>query len=352
MNNFLMREMTVKQLAEKTNAELDGSGDTVIHNIAPVKAAGESDITFVSDAEHLRELKNSRAAAVITSERIDGFGGAQLIVPNVEAALIKILEIFAPSLKSPQKGIDKLAKVSPSANVSPDACVEAFAVIEDSARIGAGTVIKSGVRVGENSIVGESSRLDNNTVVYHNCRIGNNVIIQANSAIGSTGFGYAQINNQPRLIPHNGGVIIEDFVEIGADCCVDRAKFENTIIGAGTKIDNLVQIGHNVKIGKCCIIVAQVGIGGSTEIGNGVIIAGQVAIKDNITVGDNVTVAAKSLVTRNTEPEEVLYGIPAGKMKKRQRIEVLLRRLPDYVKQLKDLAKKVEKIEAADNNNK
>jgi UDP-3-O-[3-hydroxymyristoyl] glucosamine N-acyltransferase len=345
-------ELTAKQLAEKINAELDGNGDTVICNIAPVEVAGERNVTFISDSKHLRKLKNSHAAAVITSEQINEFTGTQLIVENVEEGLIKTLEIFAPSLNPPQKGIDKLAKVSPSSEVSVDACIKAFAVIENNVQIGAGTVIEKGVRVGENSVVGENCRLDDNVAVYHNCRIGNNVIIQANSTVGSTGFGYAQIDNQPRLIPHNGGVIIEDFVEIGANCCIDRAKFENTIIGAGTKIDNLVQIGHNVVIGKCCIIVAQVGIGGSTKIGNGVLIAGQVAIKDNINIGDNVTVAAKSLVTRNIDSKEVIYGIPADKMKNRQRIEVLIRRLPDYVKQLKDLSRKVNKIEAADDNNK
>lgn len=347
-----MMEMTVKQLAERLGAELSGSDDAVIRNIAPVEIAGADNITFVSDEKHLKKLGKSRAGAVITNKSIECFDGSQLIVENVEAGLIKVLEIFAPSLKPAEKGVNDLAKVSSLAEVSEDACIAPFAVIEDNARIGAGTIIESGVRIGENTVVGKNCRLDSNVVVYHNCRIGDNVIIQANSCVGSTGFGYAQINNKPKLIPHNGGVVIEDFVEIGASCCVDRAKFENTVIGAGTKIDNLVQIGHNVVIGKCCIIVGQSGIAGSVKTGDGMVMAGQAAITDNITVGDNVTITAKSMLTRNAASGEVLYGIPAEKMKRRQRIEVMLRRLPEYIKQLKSLSEKVRKIEAADDNKK
>jgi UDP-3-O-[3-hydroxymyristoyl] glucosamine N-acyltransferase len=346
-------ELTVKQLADKLDAELRSGGDDIaIKNVAPVKTAEKNNITFISDKKHLGSLKASRAGAVITSEYIEGFEGSQLIVKNVEAGLIKVLEIFAPHLKPAKVGIDKTAKVSSSANLADDVSVGAFVNIENNVKIGSAAVIAPGCSIGQNTVIGENCRLDANVAVHHNCKIGNNVVIQSNSVIGSTGFGYAQIDNKAKLIPHNGGVIIEDFVEIGANTCIDRAKFENTIIGAGTKIDNLVQIAHNVVIGKCCLIAGQSGMGGNTKIGNGVVMAGRSGVTDNLTIGDRVIIAARSVVTRNCDSGEVLYGNPAENMKKRQRIEVLVRRLPEYVKQIKQLSEKVKELEAAENDKK
>ena len=187
-------------------------------------------------------------------------------------------------------------------------------------------------------------------VVYHNCTIADNCIIGANSTIGATGFGYYFIDGQHRLIPHTGSVIIEDCVEIGANSCIDRAKFGNTIIGAGTKIDNLVQIAHNVVIGKCCLIVAQVGISGSTRLGNGVVLAGQVGIKDHITIGDGTQVGAQAGVINDIGPNEQVVGSPAIDAKEKFRQVLLEKNLPEMSKQLKQLIKRVEELEAAENN--
>jgi UDP-3-O-[3-hydroxymyristoyl] glucosamine N-acyltransferase len=175
-------------------------------------------------------------------------------------------------------------------------------------------------------------------------------VIQANSTIGSTGFGYSFIDGAHRLIPHNGGVIIEDFVEIGTNCCVDRAKFDNTIIGAGTKIDNLVQIAHNVIIGKCCLIVAQCGISGSCRIGDGAVLGGQAGLKDNIEIGNGTMVGAQAGVIQNIPAGKTLWGTPAIDKNEILRIFSLSRRLPDIVKQIKRLIKKVESLEAAEDN--
>jgi len=213
-------------------------------------------------------------------------------------------------------------------------------------------VIASGCRIGENSKLGKSCRLDSNVVVYHNCIIGNNVVIQANSTIGSVGFGYSRIDGSFKLIPHNGGVVIEDFVEIGANCCVDRAKFGNTIIGAGTKIDNLVQIAHNVVIGKCCLIAGQVGISGSCKLGDGVVLAGQVGLVDNIKIGDGAMVGAQSGVAHNVAAGQQMLGSPAIEGKESLRIFGSIRRLPKLAEQLKQLSKRIEKLEAAKDNKK
>jgi UDP-3-O-[3-hydroxymyristoyl] glucosamine N-acyltransferase len=179
------------------------------------------------------------------------------------------------------------------------------------------------------------------------CRLGNNVVIQANSTIGSTGFGYSFIGGAHRLIPHNGGVVIEDFVEIGANCCVDRAKFGNTIIGAGTKIDNLVQIAHNVVIGKCCLIAGQVGISGSCKIGDGVVLAGQVGLVDNIEIGDGVMVGARSAIINNVAAGKKMFGYPATEKTEALRVVGLTRHLPKMAELLKQLRKRIERLEAA-----
>jgi UDP-3-O-[3-hydroxymyristoyl] glucosamine N-acyltransferase len=220
-------------------------------------------------------------------------------------------------------------------------------VISDGAEVGENSIIAAGCKIGENSKIGKNCRFDGNVVVYHNCTIGNNVIIQANSTIGSTGFGYSFIDGSHRLIPHNGGVVIEDFVEIGANCCVDRAKFGNTVIGAGTKIDNLVQIAHNVTIGKCCLIAAQVGISGSCKIGDGVVLAGQVGLVDNIEIGDGTMIGAQAGVMSGTAAGARIVGSPAMDIRAAMKVFGLMKRLPEMAESLKQLHKRIEGLEAA-----
>ena len=348
-------KLTVKQLAKRLGAELTGDADKIgrqITAVSPVKAAGECEVTFIADDKHKASLSQSHAGAVIVSARIDGLDIPQLIVNNVNAALIETLRIFAPVLKAAPEGIDPTAKVADNVKIAKGASVGANAVIDDGAEIGQNSIIGSGCKIGENSKLGENSRLDSNVVIYHNCFIGNNVIVQANSTIGSTGFGYSFIDGKHKLIPHNGGVIIEDFVEIGANCCVDRAKFGNTIIGAGTKIDNLVQIAHNVVIGKCCLIAALAGIAGSCKLGDGVVLGGQVGVADNIEIGDGTMVAAQAGVINNVPAGQKLAWTPAIKKEDAMRTVGLVLRLPKMAKQLRQLGKRIEKLEAAEDDKK
>ncbi|OHB58451.1 MAG: hypothetical protein A2173_08970, partial [Planctomycetes bacterium RBG_13_44_8b] len=304
--------LTVEQLAEHLNARLIGPPgvsdrpDKQINSVAAVEAACESNVTFITNAKHIASLKKSAAAAVIVDKHLEGMAIPQLLVKNVGAALITALNIFASKLKPVAQGIDPTAKIGQNVRIADGVAVGASVVIDDGVEIGQNSVISSGCKIGENSKIGQNCRLDSNVVVYHNCRLGNNVIIQANSTIGSVGFGYLFIDGAHRLIPHNGGVVIEDFVEIGANCCVDRAKFGNTVIGAGTKIDNLVQIAHNVVIGKCCLIVAQVGISGSCKLGDGVVLGGQAGLVDNIEIGNGSMIAAQSGVINNVEAGQQL----------------------------------------------
>ncbi|MHC4112340.1 MAG: UDP-3-O-(3-hydroxymyristoyl)glucosamine N-acyltransferase [Planctomycetota bacterium] len=354
-------KLTVSQLAERLGAELVGDGTGQISAVGSIETAGENEVGFVrgskgnqvrfrtvADEKHLAAVKQSLAGAVITGMQIEDLDKAQLIVNNVDAALIEALNIFAPNLIPVTEGIDPNAKVADSARIANSASIGAFAVIDDGAEIGANSVIAGGCKIGGNSMVGKDCRLDSNVVVYHNCHLGNNVVIQANTTIGSTGFGYSLIEGSHKLIPHNGGVVIEDFVEIGANCCIDRAKFGNTIIGAGTKIDNLVQIGHNVVIGKNCLIVSLVGISGSCKLGDGVILAGQAGLIDNLEIGDGAIVGAQAGVMNDIGAGEKVLGSPANNIKEALHIMSLTKRLPKLNKQLKQLSKRVDKLEAAE----
>ena len=350
--------LTIAQLARRLGADPDKIGSSSssvlskeITGVGPVKTAGESEVTFVSGHKYKAALAGSSAVAVIDPECIEGLDKPQLVVKNINAALIKVLNIFAPKLKAVTPGIDPTARLARNIKIAEGVSIGAYVVIDDGVEIGPNSVIASGCKIGENSKIGNNCQLDTNVVIYHNCRLGNNVVIQANSTIGSTGFGYSFIDSAHRLIPHIGGVIIEDFVEIGANCCIDRAKFDNTIIGTGTKLDNLVHIAHNVVIGKCCLITAQCAIAGSSKLGNGVVMGGQAALRDNIEIGDGAMIAGQSGVTHDVPAGQTLFGSPALEKKEEFRIISARRRLPNMAKQVKQLIKRVERLEAAEDDN-
>jgi UDP-3-O-[3-hydroxymyristoyl] glucosamine N-acyltransferase len=341
-------KINICELAERIGAEVVGDGTVEVTGVGPVACAGADKITFLSDNKRAGELKKSTAAAVLVSRAVQGFRGAQVVVENVDASLIETLKVFAPKLKAPAAGIDPTARIGADAKLGDGVSIGPYVVIDDNVEIGAGTVIAAGCRVGENTRVGCNTRFDSNVVVYYNCTIGDNVVIQANSTVGGVGFGYSFIDGAHRLIPHNGTVVIEDFVELGANCCVDRAKFGETRIGAGTKVDNLVQIAHNVTIGKCCLITSQVGISGSCRIGDGVVLAGQVGVADNIVIGDGVKIGAQSGVYTDVEDGKQLLWTPALEHREALRVIGNLLRLPKLVQDFKRLTERVDKLEASE----
>ncbi|MHC4221546.1 MAG: UDP-3-O-(3-hydroxymyristoyl)glucosamine N-acyltransferase [Planctomycetota bacterium] len=343
--------LTVTQLAKQIGAELIGDGAGQIQSVAAVELANSDQVTFVSSARHITSLEKSQAGAAIVAKQLkaDGFKNPQLIVEDVSDALIKALTIFAPKLKPAEPGIDETAKIGENVKIAKGVSVGPYVIIEDDVQIGSGTVISAGCKIRQSCKIGENCRFDNNVVVSHSCTIGNNVIIQANSVIGSTGFGYTLVDSQPKLIPHNGGVVIEDFVEIGACVCIDRAKFGNTIIGAATKLDNLVHIAHNVQLGRCCLIAGQVGIAGSSKVGDGVIMGGQAGLSDNIEVGNAVMVGGQAGVFHSAKAGIQVFGSPAIEKTEAIRNVVLMKRLP---KQLKQLSARIKELEASKNNKK
>jgi UDP-3-O-[3-hydroxymyristoyl] glucosamine N-acyltransferase len=342
--------LTVRELAERLGARLVGAADDEgreVSAVMPAEAAGAGDVTFVADAKYEAAAARSVAAAVIVARPVEGFPRSQLLVQDVNVALIQAMRQFAPKYKPPAPGVDPSARVAGTAQLGPGVSIGPHVVIDDHVQIGADTVIAAGCKIGEQSILGANCRLDSNVVIYPGCRLGSHVVIQANSTIGSVGFGYVFLNGAHTLIPHNGGVIIEDFVEIGANCCVDRAKFGNTIVGAGTKIDNLVQVAHNVVIGKCCLIAAQVGVAGSCRLGDGVVLAGQVGLADNIEIGAGTMVGAQAGVMSTVGPGQKLAWSPALEVREAARVVAHVLRLPKLSQELKQLAAKVKELEAA-----
>ncbi len=344
-------ELTIEQLAKELDATLVASGGktSLITAVGPIEKAELHEVTFVNHDKYIAAVRASRAGAVIVKQVIPELSIPQLVVKHVDAAIIKALELFAPEVQTVSPGVDPSARIGKQVQLAGDVCIGPYVVIEDGVTVGAHTAIHAGCSIGYGCRIGTHCRLDSHVVVYHHCTIGDHVIIQANSTIGAVGFGYATIDGVHRCFPHNGGVIIEDFVEIGANCCIDRAKFKNTIVGAGTKMDNFVQIGHNVVIGKGCLISAQVGISGSCQLGDGVVLGGQVGIADNIILGDGTMVGAQSGVMSNTEPGQRLLWSPAMDFKQAFRVIAEIQRLPQITRQLKKVTKRLEQLEATNN---
>jgi UDP-3-O-[3-hydroxymyristoyl] glucosamine N-acyltransferase len=337
--------MELTKLAQDIGAQLVGPRDLDVKGINTIQNATSTEVCFLSSAKHSKHLDNSRAGAVIVKDQLKDCRIPQLVVDNVNRGLIDTLKIFAPKL-TPWQGVHPSAVVESDAKLHESVAVGPNAYVGHNVRIGAHTVIGPGCSIGENSTLGSGCRLDSNVVVYHNCQIGNLCVIQANSTIGATGFGYSYFDGQHHLVPHNGGVVIDDGVEIGSNSCVDRAKFGNTRIGAGTKIDNFVQIAHNVQIGRLCLLAGHVGISGSTVIGDGVVFAGASGTADNVSVGDGVILGAQAVATKDVDPGKKLLGTPAQDMAQEMRCLAALRNLPDLAKEVKQLKRRVAELEA------
>lgn len=343
------KTISISKISELLDAEISGEGCEEIFGVNSVGEACCGEITFVAKANMAAKASESQASAVISASVIEGFDGFQLIVKNVDAALIAVLSLFAPEI-TVAPGIHPKAVVDDSAEIGDNVSVGPLAYVGPNVSIGDGSVIASGSNIGENVVIGKNCRIDPGVVIYRNCVIGNNCVIQGNTTIGSCGFGYSFIDGQHRLVPHNGGVIIEDCVEIGANSTIDRAKFGNTKIGAGTKIDNFVMIAHNVIIGRCCLLAGRSAIAGSSVLGDGVILAGDGGVSDNCNLGDGVVVTTRATVMKDTPAGMTVSGTPGRDTKGHVRQLVHIQRLPKMAKQMKELVKRVQDLEASNNN--
>lgn len=337
--------MTSGSLAALLGAELVGSPEVPVRGVGAIDHAAPGDVTFIRSGKYAALWDKSKASVAVLVRGVElpttGEGRAILIVANADEAQLKILSAMAPAAHTPAPGIDPTAKVDPSASVDPTASIGPMCTVGPGATIGARSVLVHGVYIGAGASVGSDTVLGPSVSLLDRCVIGNNCNVAASVVIGAAGFGYTM---QPHPtgrgkylvhIPHLGNVVIGDHVDIGSGTCIDRAKFGSTTIGSGTKIDNLVQIGHNCRIGLSCIICGQVGLSGSVTLGNGVMLAGKVGVADNITIGSMVRVGANAGVMNDIPANETWLGAPAMPAKEAARNLALFRRLSAVLKKLK-----------------
>ncbi len=340
--------MKLSGIAALVGGTVSGDPETLIAGAAGLEDAGPGQITYLLKASSLEKAVRSGASAVIVQKpepRLEEAGKAQVVHPDPQFAFVRLLEHFYRP-ERPFKGISPHAFVSGSAKTGEDVVIYPAAYVSDRARVGRGSVLYPGVYVGEDSVIGEDCVIYPGVTVRERVRIGNRVIIHAGTVIGADGFGYIFREGRHVKIPQVGGVIIEDDVEIGACTTIDRATTGDTVIGRGTKIDNLVQVAHNVKIGQGCLLVSQVGIAGSSTIGNYVVIAGQAAVADHATLDDGVIIGARGAVMPNVELKKGAYaGTPVIPHRQWLRSVSLFEKLPELAKTIAEMEKKIAALE-------
>lgn len=338
-------EISAAKLASLVGGVLDGEQGAVITGAAGVDEAEVGDIVLAENAKYLEKAVSSDATCIIARSDAGSADSKCLIrVADPAEAFIKVLGLFQGGQPTPAVGIGRGAVIEPGAVLGSDVAVGANCFVGSRASLGDGCVLYPGVYVGQNAIIGEGCVLYPGVVVYPKCRLGKHVVLHAGAVIGADGFGYKPSAQGLMKFPHIGTVEIGDDVEIGANSTVDRAKTGVTVIGSGTKIDNLVHIAHNVKVGSHCVIVAQSGVAGSVEIGSGVVVAAQVGIKDHVCIEDGATVAARAGVIGDVKAGKVVSGFPAREHRAEMRMEAAKLHLPEILTRLRDLEREVARL--------
>jgi UDP-3-O-[3-hydroxymyristoyl] glucosamine N-acyltransferase len=321
---------------------LEGDGDLLLQHLAPLDRAGPDALTVLLTPKYLAAFRATRAGAVLLPEGLAGEPGGpttRIIVAAPDEALAEIAAAFTPG--APRRaGIDPAARIADDAVIGEGSSVGPFAVIENGARVGARAQIGSGACIGAGATLGDDCVIGPNAVCYAGATLGARVVLKAGAIVGGPGFGYLRDGDGHRRTPHLGGCILEDDVEIGSGACVDRGSFDDTIVGRGTKIDNLVQIAHNVHLGARCLVMATSGIAGSCRIGNDVVIAGGVGVADHVRIGDGAVIGAKSVVFGpGTVPAgAVVTGYPARPHRAFLRGQAALYRLAAIIDDLETIS--------------
>jgi UDP-3-O-[3-hydroxymyristoyl] glucosamine N-acyltransferase len=336
---------TLTEIASLVGGEIVGDAKVAIEGIAGIEDAKKGDITFLSDKKYISRLHSTRASAVIVSPDVKEAKVALIRVKNPYLAFTKVMRSFAPSTCEDNRGVHPSAIIGESVDLGKAISVGAYSLIEKEAKIGDNTVISSLVYLGKGSKIGKDCLIYPQVTIREGVEIGDRVIIHSGTVVGSDGFGYIPDQGRHHKVPQLGKVIIDDDVEIGANVTIDRATLGKTWIKRGVKIDNLVQIAHNVVIGENSVIVAQVGIAGSTEIGKEVTLAGQAGLVGHIKIGDKVIVGAQAGVLKSIPSGTIVSGHPARPHLQEKRMMASLVRLPALYKIVQELKKKIEKLE-------
>jgi UDP-3-O-[3-hydroxymyristoyl] glucosamine N-acyltransferase len=339
-----MPTFTAAQLAQELGAEVIGDDSVALTGFAPADRAQAGHLTFAENEEYLAKAEQGGASAILVGNSAASSKKTLLRVKNPRVAFAKVLPLFFPEAQF-ASGIHSSAIIAKSADVDPSAHIGPYCVIGERVKIGARTALLGGNHVGDDSQLGEDIRLFPNVVVYARSQIGHRVRVHAGTVIGSDGYGYVFDQGQHVKVLQIGNVIIHDDVEIGANVCIDRAALGSTVIGRGTKIDNLVQVAHNVVVGEGCLLVGQCGIAGSTTLGNFTTVAAQAGIAGHLKIGNQVTIAGQSGVMQDIADGEKRLGTPAWPDKEAKRQYIAIRRLPELLHQVAALEKKVEQMD-------
>jgi UDP-3-O-[3-hydroxymyristoyl] glucosamine N-acyltransferase len=338
--------MRLSELAELLGAEIVGNPDRTVEGVRPLDTAGPEHLSFLHNPKYAEQARASKAGAILVRDATDLPGRDLLVCEEPYIGLAKALDLMHPSL-GPEPGVHPSAVVAEDARLGVDVAVGPGAVIGPGCIIGDNTVIGPGCVLVRDVEVGRDGLLHPKAVIEGGCRVGDRCILHSGVVIGSDGFGFATVDGVHHKVPQVGIVVIEDDVELGANVCVDRATIGETRVGRGTKVDNLVQIAHNVQVGEGCLLVSQVGISGSTRIGHHVTIAGQSGAAGHLRIGDGATVGAKSAVYKDVPDGEFVTGIPARPHREwlrananLQRLDALRRRLEEIERALGELQKK------------
>jgi len=337
---------TLREIAEFLEGEVVGNEDIVITGVSGIKEAVEGDITFVANPKYFPLIENTRASAIITSRDIESASRPIVRTQNPSYAFAKVVSLILPQEIKHPRGIHQTAILGRNVSLGRNIGVGPYVVIGDDVSIQDETIIYSGCFIGHDSRIGSSTLIYPNVSIREYVTIGNRVIIHSGTVIGSDGFGFATVEGLHQKIPQIGTVEIGDDVEIGANVTIDRARFEKTVIGSGTKIDNLVQVAHNVSIGDNSIIVSQAGISGSTTLGKRVTLAGQVGIVGHVTIGDDAVVMAQSGVSKSIPANTAVWGYPAKPQHIAKRVNACVQNLPRLYNTVARLKKKIEELEA------
>lgn len=351
--NVAPRYTTVADIAALLNAEIVGNAQTLITGVAALDSSVPGAILFVENESRLAEAQSSDAAAIIVPagaatvvrRALRTGGKPALITGNPRLAFAKVMEYFQP-LVQPELGIHPTAIIEADAHIGENVTIREFCYVGHHAHIGNGTVVYPHCVIGDGAQIGDDCILYPNVVINHHVNLGRNVRIHSGSVLGGDGFGYVMDGGTHHKVPQVGTVIIEDDVEIGANVCIDRATIGATRVGAGTKVDNLVQIAHNVQVGRNCILCAQVGLSGSVVVEDNVVMAGQIGVADHIKIGKGAVMGAKSGAMANVAPGAFVLGSPAVPQRDFMKREAAARKLPEAMRTLRALEKQMQQMQA------
>jgi len=332
--------ITLGKLASIVGGKVIGAPDQNILGVSDIKDGAPDTLTFLFNPKHQELINQTSASAIIVSEAKLLNDKSGIVVDNPRLAMAKVLKIFEPQ-NNIEKGIHATAIIHKSAKMGKNVNISVFSFIGQNVKIGDGVTIHNNVSIGNDVFIGSNVEIFPQVAIYARTNVGNNVIIDMGTVIGSSGYGYETENDVHHKIPQIGSVVIEDSVEIGANCTIDRGTIGNTIIGEGTKLDNLVHVAHNVKIGKGCLLMGQVGIAGSAEIGDYCIFAGHSAVRDGVIIGNRAVFAAKSGVTKSLPGGKIYAGMPAREIREKNKRDAAHSQIVSLKKRLKKLEEKL-----------